>query len=195
MSCRSIRARSTEPIRCREKGGILFSELGPSTATSNDARLFIDQYDGLASDTRALLYAGGNGIGINTSIGPIPNNAPGAELTISSSGGDGHETWIDLLSAASASAVYRGFNLSAAADAPPLRYSLSGTGTLRFGTPTQSATGLRLKATLLEKDAALAASPPVQESGPFALMAAITAAPSVCYSDTIFRDDFDGDGY
>ena len=85
---------------------------------------------------------------------------------------------------------------ASAADAPEAsRYTLSGSGTLRSDTPVQSAATLRLKATLLEQDAALAASPPVQENGPYALMAAITAAPSVCYSDTIFRDDFDGDGY
>lgn len=82
-----------------------------------------------------------------------------------------------------------------AADAPPAqRFRLSGSGTLRADPPVQVGGRLRLNATLQAKDAALAASPPVQENGRFALMATLAAASLVCYNDTIFRDDFDGDG-
>jgi len=36
----------------------------------------------------------------------------------------------------------------------------------------------------------------VQEGGGFAMMARLAPASlAVCYSDTIFRDDFDGDGF
>ena len=83
-----------------------------------------------------------------------------------------------------------------AANAPPAgRFRLSGTGTLRAGPAVQANAKLRLNATLLPVDAAIAASPPVQEDGRFALMASISATPLVCYNDTIFRDDFDGDGF
>jgi hypothetical protein len=84
-----------------------------------------------------------------------------------------------------------------AADSSPAtaRFQLAGSGTLAFDQPVQSDGLLRLKAYLTPADAALAASPPVQEDGNrFALMASATTQASVCYNDTIFRDDFDGDG-
>ena len=34
----------------------------------------------------------------------------------------------------------------------------------------------------------------MQEGGRFVLMARSMAVAQVCYNDTIFRDDFDGDG-
>jgi len=83
-----------------------------------------------------------------------------------------------------------------AANAPPSqRFRLSGAGALRGDPPAQAGGKLRLNATLLPVDAALAASPPVQENERFALMASASATPLVCYNDTIFRDDFDGDGF
>jgi hypothetical protein len=85
-------------------------------------------------------------------------------------------------------------NAAFAADATP-RYRLSGSGALRQDASAQTGGGLHLKAVFEPKDAAIAAQPPVQENARFALMAAITASPSVCYDDTIFRDDFDGDGF
>jgi hypothetical protein len=75
------------------------------------------------------------------------------------------------------------------------RFQLSGTGTLTPDQPVQKSGNIQLKAYLTSKDAALAALPPVQESSGFALMAKLAAKPSVCYNDTIFRDDFDGDGF
>ena len=74
------------------------------------------------------------------------------------------------------------------------RFQLSGYGTLSLDAPVQKTDYLQLKATLTSKDAALAASPPVQENARFALMATLAASSLVCYNDTIFRDDFDGDG-
>lgn len=71
---------------------------------------------------------------------------------------------------------------------------ITGTATLRADQPVQTSGSLSLKAYLTPKDAAIAASPPVQEGSGFALMAKLAATPSVCYNDTIFRDDFDGDG-
>jgi hypothetical protein len=37
--------------------------------------------------------------------------------------------------------------------------------------------------------------PTLQESAGLALMAKLIANPSVCYNDTIFRNDFNGDGF
>lgn len=87
-------------------------------------------------------------------------------------------------------------NATFAADSTSIhRYSLSGSGTLRADPTAQAGGGLHLNAILQPRDTALAAAPPVQENGRFALMAAITAVAQVCYNDTIFRDDFDGDGF
>ena len=36
---------------------------------------------------------------------------------------------------------------------------------------------------------------PVHEGGEFKMTGALAAAPTVCHADTIFRDDFDGDGF
>ena len=75
------------------------------------------------------------------------------------------------------------------------RFQLSGSGTLTLDQPVQKSGNLQLKAYLTSKDAALAALPPVQEGGGFALIASASSASLVCYNDTIFRDDFDGDGF
>jgi hypothetical protein len=72
---------------------------------------------------------------------------------------------------------------------------VSGFATLRLHQPAQKTGTLSLKAYLTPKDAALEASPPVQEASGYALMAKLIAKPSVCYNDTIFRNDFDGDGF
>jgi len=67
---------------------------------------------------------------------------------------------------------------------------------LRADPPVQKSATYALRASLMSPDAALAAQPPVQEGGGFALMARLAAASlAVCYNDTIFRDDFDGDGF
>jgi len=83
-------------------------------------------------------------------------------------------------------------NAGVAADGQ--RFQLSGSGTLTVEQPAQTSADMRLKAYLLPKDAAIAALPPLQEGGGFALIASVKAQSLVCYADTIFRDDFDGDG-
>ena len=72
---------------------------------------------------------------------------------------------------------------------------VSGSAILRLDQPVQKSGSLSLKAYLTPKDAALAASPPVQDGGGFALIAKLASKPTVCYNDTIFRNDFDGDGF
>jgi hypothetical protein len=74
------------------------------------------------------------------------------------------------------------------------RFELSGSGTLVLDQPVQKNANLRLKAYMTPKDA-VAAIAPVQEGSGFALIASVSNAQSVCYNDTIFRDDFDGDGF
>jgi len=75
------------------------------------------------------------------------------------------------------------------------RFELTGSGTLSLDQSVQKSGNVQLKAYLTPSDAAISASPPVQDGGGFALMAGLTAASLVCYNDTIFRDDFDGDGF
>lgn len=88
------------------------------------------------------------------------------------------------------------FTPAFAANAPPSqRFLLSGTGSLHGDPPIQAHGNFRLDATLLPVDAAITAAPPVQEDARFALMASVSASSLVCYNDTIFRDDFDGDGF
>ena len=72
---------------------------------------------------------------------------------------------------------------------------VTGTATLRADQPVQRSGSLSLKAYMTPQDAAIAAMPPVQEGSSYALIAKLIAKPSVCYNDTIFRDDFDGDGF
>ena len=88
------------------------------------------------------------------------------------------------------------FNTAACAEksSNAVGFHLSGTATIKADVATQHSESLTLKAYLTRMDAALKASPPVQEGGSFALMAALGVPSLVCYNDTIFRDDFDGDG-
>jgi hypothetical protein len=52
------------------------------------------------------------GVGINTANGPLGTEPlGGTELTLRSTGGDGHQTWINLLSQRSSSTRFRGINL------------------------------------------------------------------------------------
>ena len=77
-------------------------------------------------------------------------------------------------------------SVSTAAD----RFSLSGEGTLSIEPPAQTSERLRLAASL----SPMAVAPAMHADGRFALTGVLTAASLVCYNDTIFRDDFDGDG-
>jgi len=74
------------------------------------------------------------------------------------------------------------------------RFQLSGYGTISANPPPQKSMDFQLKAYLTPKDAAIAALPPLQEGGGFALIARATTPALVCYNDTIFRNDYDGDG-
>ena len=83
---------------------------------------------------------------------------------------------------------------SASAAAGGQRFQLYGHGTLTVEQPAQTSANMQLKAYLTPEDAAIAALPPLQEGGGFALIASVTTTALVCYADTIFRDDFDADG-
>lgn len=88
---------------------------------------------------------------------------------------------------------------AAAADSvlamPGPRLTGSGAATITPGRTVQSGAGFELRAQLTGSDAAIAALPPLQEGGGFALIARASSVSLVCYADTIFRDDFDGDGF
>ena len=74
------------------------------------------------------------------------------------------------------------------------KYTMSGTASLRSERVVQRNGALSLRAQLAPAGAALAAAPPLHEGGGYALMAKLVAQATVCYNDTIFRDDYDGDG-
>ncbi|MDR3386215.1 MAG: hypothetical protein P4L92_04115 [Rudaea sp.] len=82
---------------------------------------------------------------------------------------------------------------SATTASQPPRFQLVGSGTLTVDQPVLKNGNVKIKAHLTPSDAASA--PSVQEGGGFALIANLSAASLVCYNDTIFRDDFDGDGF
>ena len=75
------------------------------------------------------------------------------------------------------------------------RFELAGSGTLTLDQSVQKSGSVQLKAYLTPSDAVTSASPRVQEDGGFSLSANLAATSLVCYNDTIFRDDFDGDGF
>lgn len=74
------------------------------------------------------------------------------------------------------------------------RYQLTGSGTLALDAPAQGNGTLRLKAQLTPSAVAVE-QPATQFGGQYSLTAALASSSLVCYSDTIFRDDFDGDGF
>jgi hypothetical protein len=73
------------------------------------------------------------------------------------------------------------------------RFAVNATATLTPDAPTQSAAGFRLRATL-SPIAKPSIAPLAQAGGGFALVAYADSVATACYNDTIFRDDFDGDG-
>jgi hypothetical protein len=87
-------------------------------------------------------------------------------------------------------------NYTFAADTtPPHRYALDGKAALTADAPVQRGGALRLRATLAPPYAQTEMQS-VQVAGRFALSATLGAErPGICYSDTIFRDDFDADGF
>ncbi len=78
----------------------------------------------------------------------------------------------------------------AAEDTTSHQFSGGGHGTLTRDRPIQSGDRFSLRAYL--GDAIGTAH--VQSGGTFALTASVSSTSGVCYNDTIFRDDFDGDG-
>jgi hypothetical protein len=92
-------------------------------------------------------------------------------------------------------AAFASFAASATSASELPRFRLVGVGTLTLDKPTLKSGNVHLKADLTPSDAAISSAPPAQEGGGYALMANLAAASLVCYNDTIFRDDFDGDGF
>ncbi len=86
-------------------------------------------------------------------------------------------------------------NTAAAATPDAQRFQLAGSGTLKPDQPLLKSGNVQLRAYLVPAGAAPAASTIVQAGGPFALSAILETASLVCFNDTIFRDDFDGDGF
>ena len=74
------------------------------------------------------------------------------------------------------------------------RFELSGAGTLIVDAPTLHDGNRQLKASLT-RDAADIEKSMVLSDDRFALTGSFASSVVVCYNDTIFRDDFDGDGF
>ena len=75
------------------------------------------------------------------------------------------------------------------------RFQLVGSGTLTLDQPILKSGNVQLKASLTPSDGAISVSQTVQDGGRFSLTALLSTSSLVCYNDTIFRDDFDGDGF
>jgi len=73
------------------------------------------------------------------------------------------------------------------------RFSAQGTASLHIAAPAQRGGSLSLRAGFAPKSSAASTSA-LQSGGPFLLSGDLQARASACYSDTIFRNDFDGDG-
>ena len=74
------------------------------------------------------------------------------------------------------------------------RFQLAGSGTLRLDQSVQKSGDLQIKAYMSPSDFARPPSSSVHKGGRFALSATLATSSLVCYSDTIFRDSFDGTG-
>ena len=75
------------------------------------------------------------------------------------------------------------------------RFQLVGSSTLTLDQAVHRGGDLQIKAYLTSTETSSAASSPAQEGGRFSLNALLSTSSIVCYNDTIFRDDFDGDGF
>ena len=71
------------------------------------------------------------------------------------------------------------------------QFSLSGTAHLSQDAPAQTNARYSLRAQL---NAPAMSSTVLQSGARYSLLAALSTASLTCYNDTIFRDDFDGDG-
>ncbi len=76
---------------------------------------------------------------------------------------------------------------------PTTRFSVEGSASVTRDARVLAGDRFTMRGELVSSDAPSSA-PIVQEGGRFVLMARSMAVAQVCYNDTIFRDDFDGDG-
>ena len=83
----------------------------------------------------------------------------------------------------------------AGAQAAAPRFSVSGTATFSADAPAQRGGRYQLRAHLSSQVPGPAVAAPALVGGPYTLSALASASSLVCYDDTIFRDDFDGDGF
>ena len=82
----------------------------------------------------------------------------------------------------------------AAQSAADGRFQLSGAGTLMIDPPTLQDGSRQLKASLTPAATGVDKSVVLSDER-FALAGSFGSSVVVCYNDTIFRDDFDGDGF
>lgn len=78
---------------------------------------------------------------------------------------------------------------------PAARFELHAQATLGADVPVQRGGRFRLQAQVSAQAAAPVLAPQALIGGSFVLNALASASSLVCYDDTIFRDDFDGDGF
>ena len=90
-------------------------------------------------------------------------------------------------------AALAGLNAAVAETAVSPRFQLNGSGRLSPDVPPQTGGTLRLMSTLQALQPR--AAPAALTGGRYELRAVAAASNLVCYNDTIFRDDFDGDGF
>ena len=88
-------------------------------------------------------------------------------------------------------ALLAGF-LSTSLAANPPRFELSGSGSLDGTSETSHGHAMEIAAVLTLADPAQRTT---RAGARFDMSAALSSRSIVCYDDTIFRDDFDGDGF
>lgn len=100
----------------------------------------------------------------------------------------------NTVAAAFAAFVAIGLNATFATESTAQhRYELSGSATLTLDPPMLQNGGLKLNATLAPSGS-IGTAPAAQSGGSFLMTGILSPQSLVCYNDTIFRDDFDGDG-
>jgi hypothetical protein len=89
-------------------------------------------------------------------------------------------------------ATFASIAVSANETADMQRFHLVGSGSLTLDQPVQKSGNFQIKADLTPSDFAGPPSSSGQKSGRYALSATLATSSLICYSDTIFRDSFDG---
>lgn len=84
--------------------------------------------------------------------------------------------------------------LATAAGADDPRFSVTATAALSQRAPTQGGGSFELRGELQRAGGGTEAAPSLARDARFVIAATTAAASLVCYNDTIFRDDLDGDG-